>query len=119
MNKTNPVYYIVIFFSMFITMIAFLFIFVGMNWSFLVMIILALSFIIGVIFLAFKLSDGTLEQRGKILSQCVECNREIDANSTYCKHCGSPQKDHVICDYCGTKNKSDNIQCIECNALLK
>ncbi len=44
-------------------------------------------------------------------------NDDYNSNEHYHNH--TEQKELVTCDYCGTKNDPDLLQCTNCNALLK
>ena len=50
---------------------------------------------------------------------CIHCHESIETHHKYCPHCGVEQTDYIICDYCGHKNNKHNLQCEECNALIK
>ena len=50
---------------------------------------------------------------------CRHCGSYIDPNDTFCGHCGTSVEEAVICDYCGTKNSSEDLMCKNCNGLLK
>lgn len=51
-------------------------------------------------------------------SHCVKCNALISSSDKYCPKCGSPQKDTIICEYCGHENPKSNALCENCNGFL-
>ena len=52
------------------------------------------------------------------LVPCVDCHKLIDKDFKYCPDCGAPQKDTIICQYCGHENPKSNALCEKCNGFL-
>ena len=51
-------------------------------------------------------------------THCVKCNALISSLDKYCPECGTPQKDTIICEYCGHENPKSNALCENCNGFL-
>ncbi len=51
-------------------------------------------------------------------THCVNCNVLISSQDKYCPECGTPQKDTIICEYCGHENPKSNALCENCNGFL-
>lgn len=50
---------------------------------------------------------------------CISCHEAIYVNAENCPYCGAEQSHDVECDYCGQRNSKHNLQCTNCNGLLK
>lgn len=126
MNKNNntqgPAIIILLFVGVFFF---FPFIFIttmdGFSVLFIIPFIMILFFIL-FIFIAVKFGKQNNVRRTTVFtrdSRCTQCARTIDPNYKYCPHCGMEQLDYIVCEYCGHHNSKQNLQCEECNALIK
>lgn len=50
---------------------------------------------------------------------CIHCHESIETYHKFCPLCGTEQTSYIICDYCGHRNSLQDLQCKECNALIK
>ena len=57
--------------------------------------------------------------------KCIYCNSYINADDSYCEHCGKSLKEparielsYKLCKYCGTKNSLDVTNCVNCSKNL-
>lgn len=118
MKKTYSIYYFFFLLGL-VFMLATLFvIFVDIK-TYIAVLIFALLLVIGLIKIALSMTDGTMEQRAKIFTECVKCKKEIDVQSDYCKHCGATQENTVVCEFCGEHNNIEDTVCKSCNAFIK
>ena len=118
MKRMNPMY-IFFFLLGLIIMLGVVFMMILESSKYIFLAVIAFGIIAVLIKIAINISDGTMEQRAKVFVPCVKCEKEIDINSDYCKHCGARQKFTVTCEFCGAENKEEDSICTSCNALLK
>lgn len=118
MKKMSSVY--IFFFLMgLIVMLGVVFLMVLESSQYIFLAVIAFGVITILIKMAINLSNGTLEQRARIFTECNKCHKEIDVHSDFCKHCGAKQKATVPCEFCGEYNNEEDTICAHCNALLK
>ena len=70
-------------------------------------------------FIMSKQQDIYSMHIGNQARHCVQCHEPIESYHNFCPHCGAEQSDYVICEYCGHRNNKHDLQCKECNALIK
>ena len=71
---------------------------------------------------AIKFNNSQNYRRTTVFTEdttCTQCGNGIESNHKYCPHCGMKQLEYIVCEYCGHHNNKQNLQCEECNALIK
>ncbi|MDC7244170.1 MAG: zinc ribbon domain-containing protein [Sphaerochaetaceae bacterium] len=65
-------------------------------------------------------SNENTENLGRGISskRCKKCYSLISSDDRYCPECGAPQKNTIICEYCGHENPASNALCEKCNGFL-
>lgn len=63
-----------------------------------------------------RVSDRTFDEFAPSKT-CPSCHREIDIDSSFCKHCGY-NINIAECEYCGHINRKNATSCENCNATL-
>ena len=82
-------------------------------------VIIVMIIIFFAIFFMRYIASGALEDRAQRTKQCTTCQKDMKHDASFCPHCGAEQIDGIECEYCGTKNPSENAICSNCNGLLK
>jgi len=118
MKKMNPVYIFFVLIGLFFMFVGGAFLITDVS-IFFVVIVAFVAITIFMMTLARKMSTDAFEQTSQHYKECSRCHQTIDVNAEYCPRCGELQETSIECEFCGHINPSSNLQCEECNALLK